>query len=915
MGKSKHASRHGSQGFTLIASLLLLVLLSGVAVGLMYMVNGSGKVGGSDMEANVAYYGAESGMEKLTSDLASLYQLELAPTQGDLNTLAQNSPPSSAQISGMTYVENVNFVIDPKTGQPSTGTSTISSGPTQGLIAEIIPITLQVTAIRPSGASVNMTRGVQVALIPVFQFGVFSDSDLSYFPGPPFSFKGRVHTNGSLYLAANSGPLYLDAKVTAVGQIIRDRLANNHTGAYSGSVYIPDKNGGCDNVIAGGALGPDCLDFGADANNVTDDSSWGGGIPPVGAANPNWNTASTGTFNGMIGNAASIGVQPLQLPFVTGAAACATAAPCTSAQQIQIIRKAPAGESASTPLGASREYNKANIRILLADTQPGLRPGSPANDGQDIDLTVGCTQTVSFNLLAPAVNTGTAWANSSIGDVAWGAGAPWLAGGKPPAAADPCRAGEPATQWPLYSGWLRVEYKPVGSNNFVGVTKEWLKLGFARNNFPPTTPLTGNTVNPDAILILQQQADRNGDGVVNATDAPSVINLYNSWYPINFYDPREGFVNDNNAGVANGSCWTNGIMNAVELDVGNLRQWLLGNIGVSGMLVDPSKQNGYLVYFSDRRGMQPDQYAGNIINGEAGLEDVVNSASAGVPDGVLEPATAGYNNNTGYSPEDVDENGQLDKWGEANISLGFGTNSPNNPYVAVNCLTVGRANAVSGARHVLRLVDGGLGNLPTLANSAGGFTVASENPVYILGNYNSGPSPADPFWNNQNAADIPHAAAAVIADAVTLLSNGWTDVLDMNNTVNMGNRTAVTTYYRTAIASGKTMNFPQPAGQPEDFGTDGGVHNFLRYIENWGPATLNYRGSLISLYYAQYATGTFKCCTLVYSPPNRNYFFDTEFLIPANLPPGTPELQDINNLTYWQNFSPCTTQAGGACTN
>ncbi len=60
------------------------------------------------------------------------------------------------------------------------------------------------------------------------------------------------------------------------------------------------------------------------------------------------------------------------------------------------------------------------------------------------------------------------------------------------------------------------------------------------------------------------------------------------------------------------------------------------------------------------------------------------------------------------------------------------------------------------------------------------------------------------------------------------------------------------------------MNFPQPAagnGIQADFGTDGGVHNFLRYIENWGGATLSYRGSLVSLYYSQYATGTLKCCT------------------------------------------------------
>ena len=50
-----------------------------------------------------------------------------------------------------------------------------------------------------------MTRDVEVAQIPVFQFGVFSDSDLSYFAGPNFDFGGRVHTNGDLYLAEGNG--------------------------------------------------------------------------------------------------------------------------------------------------------------------------------------------------------------------------------------------------------------------------------------------------------------------------------------------------------------------------------------------------------------------------------------------------------------------------------------------------------------------------------------------------------------------------------------------------------------------------------------------------------------------------------------------------------------------------------------
>ena len=65
MGKATRRSR----GFTLIASLLMLALLSGIALGLMFLVNGSARMGGNDMESNMAYYGAEAGMEKLTSDV------------------------------------------------------------------------------------------------------------------------------------------------------------------------------------------------------------------------------------------------------------------------------------------------------------------------------------------------------------------------------------------------------------------------------------------------------------------------------------------------------------------------------------------------------------------------------------------------------------------------------------------------------------------------------------------------------------------------------------------------------------------------------------------------------------------------------------------------------------------------------
>jgi hypothetical protein len=209
----------------------------------------------------------------------------------------------------------------------------------------------------------------------------------------------------------------------------------------------------------------------------------------------------------------------------------------------------------------------------------------------------------------------------------------------------------------------------------------------------------------------------------------------------------------------------------------------------------------------------------------------------------------------------------------------------------------------------------------SVATTGNGFTVTSEEPVYVWGDYNSGP--ADPFWPSGGApAGALHSAAAIIADAVTLLSNppsgsalpvanvGWTDAESFAFPSIVGNRPGNTSYYRVAIAAGKSVPFPEPswatAAGLKDFGTDGGMHNFLRYLENRGAngASVNYTGSLISMYYSQYATGIFKCCSSVYAPPTRNYFFDTQFLNPNNLPPGTPMFQDVVSLSYHQNFTP-----------
>ena len=168
----------------------------------------------------------------------------MIPTNAQIQNLV-NFPPTPAMVSGMNYTETINYPLDAN-GNPASSWNTVSSGSNQGLYAEIIPMTMQVIANRPAGASVNITRKVEIALIPVFQFGVFCGYDCSYFPGPNFSFGGRVHTNQSLFLAAG-GNLVFNDKIAAYQQVVMDQLENGHStnSGYGGTVYVPKASGGC----------------------------------------------------------------------------------------------------------------------------------------------------------------------------------------------------------------------------------------------------------------------------------------------------------------------------------------------------------------------------------------------------------------------------------------------------------------------------------------------------------------------------------------------------------------------------------------------------------------------------------------------------------------------------------------------
>ncbi len=631
---SRVLGNHGQRGVALISALLLLMLMSALAVAVLIKVNTEQRLQKTDTGNNLAYYGAEAGMEKLTADLGTLYTQNGAPSWCDLIGL-ESGFPSSAAV-GVTYPQyriTSPLLSDPP-GRPSTCTApdshnqTISQGPNAGLIAQIVPLKLSVTADRPGGEEVAMVRQVEVALIPVFQFGVFSESDLSFFPGPPFDFNGRVQTNGNLFLASQ-GPLTFHTVIRAAKDVVRDQIANGAGTVAQGRtspVYIPTAPNGCPDAATS------CRDLTVTPTN--EGSSIGGPSTTyggTGTANGNWVGLSKTTYNSMI-LSGSTGVKPLTLSFVQ-----------SGVKAIDILRRPLAGETPTTALGESRMYNQAQIRVLLSDDPAELPGGS--GDANNIRLAnvapyaggvpvAGASNTYFAEGTTAGPGGETHWVAPTAEPTLTPAGAPLMS---PPT-------------WNLLDGYLRVEIRR-SDGSYIPVTREWLELGFARGMAPPKAG-SPNPVHPNAILILQQYADRNHDGSTAGLVNPGTGTIIgtatrNNWYPINFYDAREGELREY-AVSPNTNCHVGGVMNAVEIDVRNLQRWLNGTIGANGRNTEAVTQNGYVLYFSDRRGMLPNIHAGNVKNGEYGFEDVINpNVSSGTPNNGLD---------TG---EDADGNGLL----------------------------------------------------------------------------------------------------------------------------------------------------------------------------------------------------------------------------------------------------------------
>ncbi len=220
------------------------------------------------------------------------------------------------------------------------------------------------------------------------------------------------------------------------------------------------------------------------------------------------------------------------------------------------------------------------------------------------------------------------------------------------------------------------------------------------------------------------------------------------------------------------------------------------------------------------------------------------------------------------------------------------------------------------------LTNGAVANgnslLPT-TNGVKGLTVATDAPIYVLGNFNadgqgisatSATTPDDGVVTS-SSHEVP---TAIYGDAITLLSPNYFGTANTTGLINAAlpaagaNNTSGSSSYTissststsssgtpSALTADSTPTHPISASvevaaamvtglvKTVDTGSSGGVHNLPRFLEAWG-GTVAIRGSLVAMYNSKTAIG--KWSTSFYGPPTRTWGYDQLFKN-GNFPPLT----------------------------
>lgn len=837
---TKHASvRSAERGAALVTSILILGMLSAIALTVMAVVHKESQIAGSDLKRTRTFYAAAAGIEKMTSDFSALFLVTSRPTAAQLLGI-QNSPPPELAPEGYTMNQLIGLDIATLNAMRASQNIqdgsyprvTIPNGPFNGLSASVAPYILNSMATGADGTEVALTRQMNNYLIPIFQFGMFSNKDIELHPGPPFSFNGRIHANGNIYVNGNVSWL---AKVTTANELVYDVVRNGtpRVGAtvsmQVGAVRVPLTMGSMfngPNIV--GALNGERGFFPGSPDGTMNGTWEATSLAPATVAVPN-------QFGGQL-LTRTTGGAPLLLPLQLNG---------NSPREL-IKRRMPGDPQVVTD---SRYHTRAQIRILIDDEAPPMADAAGIPVGQGLALStfdpIPLPNIAGGGNALWRVNADGTYRDTAATCVLQQQGAApgqalTVRGVK--ATTQAVNLNGTATQIPAgagLSGWILIQIVDANGNTF-DVTREILSMGMTVGE-------------PNAIVTLQRplwaaftQGSRDGSNLLNVAldgatydnslaeiinntyiaadgqvqtspgptqegtygyltgivddagagqqqraDTPPAMNVadwgtanwtnnneWNAIVPINVYNVREGCSNATNCGEV----YDRGITSVVELNMKNLARWLDGvydntlltnTNAVSANIANPS---GYTVYVSDRRGdkVKPMvNLAGVNVNSSNGMVD--NEDIYG-PNQLLDPG------------EDAQENGTLENDltempDQAILAGVYGADN------TMRALTVSAwTNPNNYFRRAVRLFNGEdlrIGGPAGRLSDTFGISVSSENMLYTWGNYNTvgiNVIPAAGTASLNEATSLSRylgnqVPTSIVCDALFPLSKTWADSL------------------------------------------------------------------------------------------------------------------------------------------
>ena len=342
-------------GAALTGAMLVTLLMAAITAGFTALVITDSRVRYLDGTRTQSFYVAHAGLEKLTADLGDLFANNFAPTGAQINALMAGAPNLEAQWlqPDGTPGYTITFPANAQ-GNPISTVTTVSSGAFQGLVGLATPYTMTVTARLNDGSEASLTRTLQTVAIPIFQFGIFSENDLSFFAGPNFNSAAActvkpMSTSPRAGQHADAGRPRHDSR--------RDRAHEPRERQFVGDAARRD-----------GAR-----DHGAERVPQPRDQR---GEPRrhdrLRQNEPTWTNLSTGSYNHNIINGRT-GAKPLVLPITS-----------FGGQPIGLIHRPAVNEkSATRTCWPSASTTLASLRILLSDTQaditnlPGIVAATP----------------------------------------------------------------------------------------------------------------------------------------------------------------------------------------------------------------------------------------------------------------------------------------------------------------------------------------------------------------------------------------------------------------------------------------------------------------------------------------------------------------------------------------------------------